>query len=244
MKESKPNIFSFVKQSVTPRRAASFYGLRSDAHGMCHCPFHDDHTPSLKLYDDHYYCFGCGASGDVIDLAGRLLDLSPLDAARRLCRDFGIHADTNEHHGFPPAVPASIPAATNKNELYYRPRDRPIHDFGLSKAPVFGTEATPGIGVTESSGIGMTEAARLLLDLRLITEEIMQKYRLSSPESEWNDVFAFAIEWHARSEILLDQLLFSDKEKQPDVLKDLQKELVIIKDFVCRYDRRKELLND
>jgi DNA polymerase bacteriophage-type len=33
---------------------------------MC-CPFHDDSTPSLKIYDDHYHCFGCGAHGDRID---------------------------------------------------------------------------------------------------------------------------------------------------------------------------------
>jgi CHC2-type zinc finger protein/Toprim domain-containing protein/DNA polymerase family A len=33
---------------------------------MC-CPFHDDSTPSLQIYDDHFHCFGCGAHGDHID---------------------------------------------------------------------------------------------------------------------------------------------------------------------------------
>lgn len=33
------------------------------------CPFHDDHTPSLSLYADHYYCEVCGAWGDAYDLA-------------------------------------------------------------------------------------------------------------------------------------------------------------------------------
>ncbi|MDR3529206.1 MAG: CHC2 zinc finger domain-containing protein [Rhodopila sp.] len=30
------------------------------------CPFHDERTPSLNVYEDHYHCFGCGAHGDVI----------------------------------------------------------------------------------------------------------------------------------------------------------------------------------
>jgi DNA polymerase family A/Toprim domain/CHC2 zinc finger len=35
--------------------------------GKIKCPFHDDGRPSLHLYDDHYYCFACGAHGDQID---------------------------------------------------------------------------------------------------------------------------------------------------------------------------------
>jgi DNA polymerase len=31
------------------------------------CPFHNDHTPSCHLYEDHFYCFSCGARGDTID---------------------------------------------------------------------------------------------------------------------------------------------------------------------------------
>jgi hypothetical protein len=35
--------------------------------GKICCPFHDDHTPSLAVYDDHYHCFVCGAHGGHID---------------------------------------------------------------------------------------------------------------------------------------------------------------------------------
>jgi hypothetical protein len=31
------------------------------------CPFHDDSTPSLQMYPDHFHCFGCGAHGSAID---------------------------------------------------------------------------------------------------------------------------------------------------------------------------------
>ena len=82
-------IFETVKQSVTARQAAKAYGLEVDVHGMALCPFHDDHHPSLKL-DQRFDCFGCGASGDVIDFAARLFDLSPREAAKKLAEDFGI----------------------------------------------------------------------------------------------------------------------------------------------------------
>jgi CHC2 zinc finger/Toprim domain len=31
------------------------------------CPFHDDSTPSLHVYPDHFHCFGCGAHGSALD---------------------------------------------------------------------------------------------------------------------------------------------------------------------------------
>ena len=82
-------IFETVKQSVTARQAAKAYGLEVDVHGMALCPFHDDHHPSLKL-DQRFYCFGCHASGDVIDFTARLFCLSPKAAAQKLAEDFGI----------------------------------------------------------------------------------------------------------------------------------------------------------
>ena len=82
-------IFETVKQSVTARQAAKAYGLEVDVHGMALCPFHDDHHPSLKL-DQRFYCFGCGASGDVIDFTARLFGISLKAAAQKLAEDFGI----------------------------------------------------------------------------------------------------------------------------------------------------------
>ena len=82
-------IFETVKQSVTSRQAAKAYGLEVDVHGMALCPFHDDHYPSLKL-DQRFYCFGCGASGDVIDFTARLFGISLKAAAQKLAEDFGI----------------------------------------------------------------------------------------------------------------------------------------------------------
>ena len=67
--------------------AAKRYG--SVKHGFMRCPFHADRTPSLKLYGDHFHCFGCGAHGDVIDLTAALIGCSQAEAARRLEANFG-----------------------------------------------------------------------------------------------------------------------------------------------------------
>ena len=83
------NFFESVKQAVTTKQAAEAYGLEVDKHGMAICPFHEDHHPSLKL-DERYYCFGCHATGDVVDFTARLFGISPKSAALKLAQDFGI----------------------------------------------------------------------------------------------------------------------------------------------------------
>ena len=82
-----------IKAAVTPTDAARQYGLAVGNHGMACCPYHDDRHPSMKLYDDHFYCFACGAHGDVIDLTAKLLGLNFTEAVHRLAVDFGIDPD-------------------------------------------------------------------------------------------------------------------------------------------------------
>ena len=84
------NFFETVKQTVTTRQAAERYGLSVNQSGMARCPFHEDHNPSMKV-DDRFYCFGCHASGDVIDFTARLFGTSLKDAAEKLAGDFGIN---------------------------------------------------------------------------------------------------------------------------------------------------------
>ena len=94
------NLFESVKAAVTVRQAAEHYGLEVNRGNMVCCPFHNDRIPSMKLKEDYFYCFGCGAHGDVIDLVARLFNLSSYDAAKKLAYDFGIDPDK------PPAAAA------------------------------------------------------------------------------------------------------------------------------------------
>lgn len=56
------------------------------------CPFHSEKTPSLVLYPDNqsFYCFGCGAGGDVISFIMRAENLDYPDAVRFLARRVGM----------------------------------------------------------------------------------------------------------------------------------------------------------
>ena len=86
-------IFEAVKAEVTPRMAAERYGLHVSRSGMVRCLFHDDATPSMKLYDDHYHCFGCQATGDVIRMTAKLFGVPDAEAANKLAEDFGIQRE-------------------------------------------------------------------------------------------------------------------------------------------------------
>ena len=86
-------LFELVKQTVQVRDAAEYYGLQVNRSGMCRCPFHDDRHPSMKLNERYFYCFGCGATGDVIDFVARLFGLSSFEVAQKLAQDFGIDPD-------------------------------------------------------------------------------------------------------------------------------------------------------
>ena len=86
-------IFEIVKENVKLWEAVELYGVDVSRYGKALCPFHNDHHPSLFVADDHYHCFACGAHGDVIDFVGRLFQLSPYDAARKLMADFHLDPD-------------------------------------------------------------------------------------------------------------------------------------------------------
>ena len=50
------------------------------------CPFHDEAEGSFTVYGDseRFYCFGCGAGGDVLDFIRRVENLSLPEAIARL----------------------------------------------------------------------------------------------------------------------------------------------------------------
>ena len=89
------NLYDELKSNPTPRCVKERYGPPIHRGDMICCPLHDDKTPSMKLYDDHFYCFGCQKSGDVIDLAAQFLGLTNHEAAKRLASDFGIAGEVS-----------------------------------------------------------------------------------------------------------------------------------------------------
>lgn len=98
------NIFESVKNNIMMRDAAEYCGISVGRKGMAICPFHADSNPSLKLNKKYYYCFGCGAKGDVIDFVAQLLGLSRLDAAKKLAADFNVALDSKPVHKRKPCL--------------------------------------------------------------------------------------------------------------------------------------------
>lgn len=86
-------IFEAAKSMVTPRMAAEHFGLSVSRNGMVCCPFHNDRHPSMKLNEDYFYCFGCGAKGDVIEFTSKLFGITAMEAAQKLRADFGVQED-------------------------------------------------------------------------------------------------------------------------------------------------------
>ena len=97
------SLYQKIKSAITVRQVGEMYGMEPDRHGMVCCPFHSDSDPSMKLNDNYYYCFGCGANGDAIDLTAKLFDLNPRQAAEKLASDFGLDPDK------PPANAIALP---------------------------------------------------------------------------------------------------------------------------------------
>lgn len=92
-------IYETIKAAVPVKQAAEHYGLKVSRNGMACCPFHNDRHPSLKLNEDYFYCFGCGAKGDVIDFVAKLFDLSSYEAVQKLAADFGISSEPGQAAG-------------------------------------------------------------------------------------------------------------------------------------------------
>ena len=63
----------------------------------CCCPFHEEKTPSCKINDDlgSYYCFGCGAKGDIFTIYTELYNYTFPDAVRDLAKRVGINISEN-----------------------------------------------------------------------------------------------------------------------------------------------------
>ena len=80
-----------VKQ-IPMRQIASMYGYQVTRSGFMRCCFHNDNSPSMKVYDGNrgYHCFVCHAGGDVIDFVMRHDGIGFEQAVRVIAEHFGI----------------------------------------------------------------------------------------------------------------------------------------------------------
>ncbi len=63
---------------------------RSGSNAVAKCPFHQDSSPSLYIYDNNYHCFACKAHGTVIDYEMHRAGFSFREAVESLSQSYHI----------------------------------------------------------------------------------------------------------------------------------------------------------
>jgi len=81
--------FKEIQERITLEDAARWLGFTPQG-GFITCPFHQEKTPSLRIFEKRFYCFGCGASGDVTDFAAQVLGITTVEAAQKLMTAFNV----------------------------------------------------------------------------------------------------------------------------------------------------------
>ena len=84
-----------VKQNNPMPEVVRRYGIEINRAGFCRCPFHNEKTASMKIYPTSFFCYGCGAGGDVIDFVRLYEHCDFKTAFRMLGGDFTGQSNKN-----------------------------------------------------------------------------------------------------------------------------------------------------
>lgn len=79
---------------------SSYVHLKRSSHNyVCLCPFHSEKSPSCTVYNDtqSFYCFGCGAGGDVITFIMKIENLDYIEAVKYLAEKANMAMPENEY---------------------------------------------------------------------------------------------------------------------------------------------------
>jgi DNA primase len=92
--------FYILRNSITMRQVAGYYGFRIDRKGFIKCPFHgngSERTPSLKIFPEFrgFHCKGCGQGGDVTKFVELYENVTQKEAAILLSQRFNIPISDN-----------------------------------------------------------------------------------------------------------------------------------------------------
>lgn len=81
-----------IKQRVTITQVVERYTDRKIVRGVCNCPLHTEKTASFSVNDAKgvYYCFGCGAGGDIFKFIMQYLNVTFKEAVAIIDRDFAL----------------------------------------------------------------------------------------------------------------------------------------------------------
>ena len=90
------NVVQIIKDRLTMCEVLECYGYEPNKKGFICCPFHLEKTPSMRIYDKDYHCFGCGEHGDVITFVQKLFNISFPDTLKKIDIDFGLNLNVDK----------------------------------------------------------------------------------------------------------------------------------------------------
>ena len=130
--QDKVDIESVISSSISlKRRGKNLVGL---------CPFHNEKTPSFTVYPENnsFYCFGCGAGGDVISFVRRMENLDYIEAVKAVAQMAGVsmpedgYDDTLSKQRLR-LLNANREAARFYHECLMKPENRSALDYFLKR---------------------------------------------------------------------------------------------------------------
>lgn len=207
-------VFDEVKKHVTVRAAMEQAGIVFNRNNMCKCPFHQDKTASMKVKpgDKKYYCFGCGEKGDAIDFVSKFYGLSPLDAAMKICHDFGLD--------YKPERPYKVHRSSG-NKSNRRIRANPVK--------------SPEQLFMESC----EHSYRVLCDYLHLLEQWKTEYApRADNEQNWHPLFVEACQKTEYVNYLLDILWDGSIEEKAAFLKDMGRKVKELEERINEINRR------
>ena len=130
---------------------------------VCSCPFHSERTPSCTIFTDtqNFYCFGCGAGGDVITFIMKIENLTFPEAVKLLAQRSGME----------------VPSFGNRDDGYAKRKTR-IYEMNRIAANFYFTNLFKGEDKT-----GLQYFAN-----RKLTPQTIKKYGLGYASDSWNQL--------------------------------------------------------
>lgn len=155
----RSDIESVVSSYVAvKRRGRNLVGL---------CPFHGEKTPSFTVYPEtsSFYCFGCGAGGDVITFIKRIENLDYMDAVRFLADRAGLRMPENDGNDAAARLRTRILEANREaarlfHSWLYAPEGRIGLDYYHSRGYTDATIRHFGLGYAPDSYQALRDALR------------------------------------------------------------------------------------
>ena len=131
------------------------------------CPFHSEKSPSFTVYPENqsFYCFGCGAGGDVINFIRRIENLDYMEAIRFLAQRAGMQVPEEAGDDHTARLRKRILELNREAARYFhrnlmseagRPGRAYLIGRGLTKATI----THFGIGFASESWDGLVSAMR------------------------------------------------------------------------------------